>query len=508
MENISAFLEAWECHDIRRAKDLLGGLDLSSLTEKNLLEEPAARLRDSGSINKIKKRDGKGDTALHLAVREDHLNMMKCLVELDASLCNCRNKVGENPLKLAVSLGFEEAVEFLITHSSNALHYIVELNQVKLLQYLIQKEVKLSKLINQPYQPATNPPDNEEEKCPTDASSDGGDEPSESADENKNKAEEKNTRNSIADEAIVVIGDTPLHIAARNKYGQMVNLLLKVPDGNKFARNSEEMTPFDIAREVTEYHESFRIIKKLGDFSRSPKVFMYCVPQVSRKKYKNASLMVDKAYEERRNAELVVAALLATMTCAAAFTVPGGFESESDAKEDPGSPLLLSFTSFKLFIIFNCIAFFLSLFVCIMWEMSSQLTTENKMVFMTINSLVICYSFAFTAYGFMAAVYAMLERKAKTFSWVVLGSLIFISLCGVLAFARQSIHFVVKRARFHRLCGVSLLLDETAEKVWSGAEYYGLLNLLRSADEIIHDFIAGHCKFRPHREHEGSFNHV
>ncbi|XP_057867247.2 ankyrin repeat-containing protein NPR4 [Cryptomeria japonica] len=507
MENVLAFFKACEMGNIVGAKNLLEGpLDLLNLIQHktwegrtcfhmaiisgsaDLLRMLARKLRDADLINIIKEGDRNGETALHLAVRKTRVDLVKQLVELDANLCDCANKEGETPLKLAVSLVFKGAVEFLVTRTSNALHYIVELNQVKLVEYLIKKGVKLSKLINQPYQPATNPPDDEGNRA-------------------TNQTNLTN-RDTQEDQLIVRRGDTPLHIAARNKYESMVNLLLKVPDGNKFARNSEEMTPFDIAREVTEYHESFRIIKKLGDFSRSPKVFMYCVPQVSRKKYKNASLMVDKAYEERRNAELVVAALLATMTCAAAFTVPGGFESESDAKEDPGSPLLLSFTSFKLFIIFNCIAFFLSLFVCIMWEMSSQLTTENKMVFMTINSLVICYSFAFTAYGFMAAVYAMLERKAKTFSWVVLGSLIFISLCGVLAFARQSIHFVVKRARFHRLCGVSLLLDETAEKVWSGAEYYGLLNLLRSADEIIHDFIAGHCKFRPHREHEGSFNHV
>ncbi|XP_059063130.1 ankyrin repeat-containing protein ITN1-like isoform X2 [Cryptomeria japonica] len=474
MENISAFLEAWECHDIRRAKDLLGGLDLSSLTEKNLLEEPAARLRDSGSINKIKKRDGKGDTALHLAVREDHLNMMKCLVELDASLCNCRNKVGENPLKLAVSLGFEEAVEFLITHSSNALHYIVELNQVKLLQYLIQKEVKLSKLINQPYQPATNPPDNEEEKCPTDASSDGGDEPSESADENKNKAEEKNTRNSIADEAIVVIGDTPLHIAARNKYGQMVNLLLKVPGVDKLALNNEDKTPFEIARNVTEYHESFRTIRRLRGSRPGPRRFMYCAPEVSHIKYNNAMSTLNKAYEARRDAELVVAALLATMTCAALFTVPGGFNSESpsDVQHDQGSPLLVSLVSFKLFIIFDCIAFFLSLFVCTMWELSADLNTKNKRLFMNVNAMVVCLSFGFSASGFMCAVYAMLARKA----------------------------------RFDRLVGVSWFFDDIVEKVWFAAERCRLLNLCVSGEDVSEDLMTGHWKFKSHKGDDRSNN--
>ncbi|GLJ05960.1 hypothetical protein SUGI_0029140 [Cryptomeria japonica] len=264
---------------------------------------------------------------------------------------------------------------------------------------------------------------------------------------------------------IVVIGDTPLRIAARNKYEHMVNLLLKVPKVNKLARNSEEKTPFEIAREVTEYRKSFNTIRKLRGYRRGPKRFMYCAPQVSHKKYKKAMSVVNEAYEERSDVEIVVAALLATMTCSALFTIPGSFNSKSPAKEDQGSPLLLSLVSFNLFIIFDCIAFSLSLFVCIMWDMSSELTTKNKMRFMNVNSLLVCPSFGFNACGFMCAVYVMLTSKVKTFSLVVLGSLIIITLCGVLAFLHQFLDFAVKRGRAHCLCGVSLSSDEIVEKV-------------------------------------------
>ncbi|XP_059072149.1 ankyrin repeat-containing protein ITN1-like isoform X2 [Cryptomeria japonica] len=460
MENISRFFEACERGKINEAKDLLGQLELSSLIEektqdgrtclhvavisgnRDLLQALAEKLRDSGLINKIKKTDEQGDTALHLAVREDAVDLVKILVELDDNLFDCANKEGQTPLKLAVSLGFKEGVEILPI--------------------------------------------------------DGG----------EHHPEGKTPSNTEDDQPIVRPGDTPLHIAARNKYGHMVDLLLKVDDVKKFARNSEGKTPCEIAREVTEYHESFRIIRKLGDFRSKTKRFMYCAPQVSHKKYMKARSMVNKAYEERRNAELVVAALLATMTCAAAFTVPGGFNSESPVKEDQGSqgssipslnhvhddqgsPLLISHVSFKLFIIFDCIAFFLSLFVCIMWEMSSELTTGDKMMFMTVNSLVVCFSFGFTAFGFMSGVHAMLARKVETFSWVVLGSLIAITMCGVLAFIRQSVHFEVKRARLHRLCGVSCFVDDIVEKVWSLAERCGLLKLVRCGDDVSRDIISG-----------------
>ncbi|GLJ05956.1 hypothetical protein SUGI_0029030 [Cryptomeria japonica] len=225
----------------------------------------------------------------------------------------------------------------------------------------------------------------------------------------------------------------------------MVNLLLKVPGVDKLALNNEDKTPFEIARNVTEYHESFRTIRRLRGSRPGPRRFMYCAPQVSHIKYNNA--MSNKAYEARRDAELVVAALLAAMTCAALFTVPGGFNSESpsDVQHDQGSPLLVSLVSFKLFIIFDCIAFFLSLFVCTMWELSADLNTKNKRLFMNVNAMVVCLSFGFSASGFMCAVYAMLARKA----------------------------------RFDRLVGVSWFFDDIVEKVWCAAERCGLLNLSR-----------------------------
>ncbi|GLJ05943.1 hypothetical protein SUGI_0028800 [Cryptomeria japonica] len=542
MENISHFFEACERGKINEVKDLLEQHDLSSLIEdktrdgrtclhaavisgnRDLLRALAEKLRDSGLINTIKKTDEQGDTPLHLAVREDAVELVKILVELDDNLFDCANKEGQTPLKLAVSLGFKEAVEILVSHTSNALHYIVELNQVKLVEYLRRKKV-LSELINQPFQPARNPP--AKENCATNASKNEGNCATNShhvqpIDGGEHHPKGKTPSNTENDQPIVRPGDTPLHIAARNKYGHMVDLLLKVDGVEKLARNSESKTPCEIAREVTEYHESFRIIRKLGDFRGKTKRFMYCAPQVSHKKYMKARSMVDKAYEERRNAELVVAALLAAMTCAAAFTVPGGFNSESPVKgdqgspipsfnhvhDDQGSPLLISLVSFKLFIIFDCIAFFLSLFVCIMWEMSSELTTGDKMLFMTVNSSVVCCSFGFTAYGFMSGVYAMLARKVETFSWVVLGSLIAITICGVLAFIRQSVHFAVKRARLHRLCGVSCFVDDIVEKVWSLAERCGLLNLVRCGDDVSRDIISGQvlcCKPTP-QQTVGSHN--
>ncbi|GLJ05949.1 hypothetical protein SUGI_0028920 [Cryptomeria japonica] len=82
--------------------------------------------------------------------------------------------------------------------------------------------------------------------------------------------------------------------------------------------------------------------------------------------------------------------------------------------------------------------------------MSSELTTGDKMLFMTVNSLVVCCSFGFTAFGFMSAVYAMLARK-----------------------------------------------------VWCGAERCGLLSVVRSGEDVSHNLITGQvmsCSRTPEQE--------
>ncbi|GLJ05931.1 hypothetical protein SUGI_0028470 [Cryptomeria japonica] len=68
-----------------------------------------------------------------------------------------------------------------------------------------------------------------------------------------------------------------------------------------------------------------------------------------------------------------------------------------------------------------------------------------------------------------------------------------ITLWAVLAFIHQSEQFTVKRARFHRLCGVSSFFDDIVQKGWSRAERCGLLKLLRSGDDVSQDLITGHA---------------
>ncbi|XP_059067940.1 ankyrin repeat-containing protein At5g02620-like [Cryptomeria japonica] len=121
-------------------------------------------------------------------------------------------------------------------------------------------------------------------------------------------------------------GDTPLHIAARNKNIRKVESLLNIQGINKDSVNDEGLTALDIARENTEHHESHKIIRKLANYPPKGRHFLYIALKVTSQKYENVMNLVNKAYDDRRNKELVVAVLLATMSFTPAFTIPSGFQ--------------------------------------------------------------------------------------------------------------------------------------------------------------------------------------
>ncbi|PPD80371.1 hypothetical protein GOBAR_DD22689 [Gossypium barbadense] len=71
------------------------------------------------------------------------------------------------------------------------------------------------------------------------------------------------------------------------------------------------------------------------------------------------NISADINLEKTRDAHLVVAALIVTVTFAAAITVPGGFKSEEGS--DQGTPYLIHEVAFRIFVVTNALAFSLSL---------------------------------------------------------------------------------------------------------------------------------------------------
>eukprot|EP01018_Ginkgo_biloba_P008590 Gb_26479 [translate_table: standard] len=385
--------------------------------------------------------DNYGNTALHLAASRHRLDMVKKLLDLQPDLCSSLNLKKESPLHMAVKLGFPKVVDALIKrkpdcmeirseNKMNVLHLATELNQLNIVSYLVKRE-DVIKLI------------------------------SETDDD----------------------GQTPLHIATKNKNTQIVETLLKVRGVNKNVINKEGFTCLDIARENTEYYESYKILELLvNDPAVGPKPFLYKTPSVSRKKHEHCLERIKDGYAQRSNIELLVAGLLATVSFTAAFALPGGFK-------DDGTPVLIDRLSFRIFIIFDTVAFFLSLLVVLIWELRSPVSSVDMLFFMSCTSALVCSAFAFCAYSFMAAMYAMVVSKAKLLAWKLLLVGIVTSVCGNLLFAYVIVKFMLKRARMQRLLGVRRVEDKIVEFGWNCLQSIWVLDIFRWCEQKGRDIL-------------------
>ena len=127
--------------------------------------------------------------------------------------------------------------------------------------------------------------------------------------------------------------------------------------------------------------------------------------------------------------------------------------------------------------------------------MSTPITTGDKVLFLCVTNLLVCATFAFTAYGFMLAVYAMLAEKAPKLGSVVLGSCLFICICANLTFFFIVAKFMVTKARFNYLNGLfPSVTDRVGERVWKELEKWRLLDGMRNCKSECKDiFLNCNC---------------
>ncbi|TYG74961.1 hypothetical protein ES288_D04G225900v1 [Gossypium darwinii] len=123
------------------------------------------------------------------------------------------------------------------------------------------------------------------------------------------------------------------------------------------------MTPQEVYSTLhyKRYHHKEKEIKKFWEEIENDRVAEYPVHRLPTISPKNL--------EKKREAHLIVAALIATVAFAAAITVPGGLQSEKESKQDTpknesGTALLIDEAAFKAFVVTNAMAFIFS--VCVL----------------------------------------------------------------------------------------------------------------------------------------------
>ncbi|PQQ01998.1 ankyrin repeat-containing protein [Prunus yedoensis var. nudiflora] len=158
-----------------------------------------------------------------------------------------------------------------------------------------------------------------------------------------------------------VDGNTPLHLLDVSLFGTRFIGDARV---DKMAFNKENMNALDVIVADDSRNEIYleQALKKNGAESGH---------RILRKSYGgHRKLKENKGGEDRnktnnvREAHLVVAALIATVTFAAGFTIPGGYQSEKGPEQ--GFAVLSKNAAFKAFVITNTLALCMSSFSVLM----------------------------------------------------------------------------------------------------------------------------------------------
>ncbi|PPS03815.1 hypothetical protein GOBAR_AA16852 [Gossypium barbadense] len=140
--------------------------------------------------------------------------------------------------------------------------------------------------------------------------------------------------------------------------------------------------------------------------------------------------------EKERDTQLVVAALVATVTFAAAITVPGDFKGEKEL--DQGTPFLIHNAAFKAFIVTDAMAFGFSVHVLLIhYGMLHHFRSHPREKYLPFNiqsaSVFLGYAMYAMMIAFYTATYAVLKPShglAITSCFFGVGSFFFYSLKG------------------------------------------------------------------------------
>ncbi|KAF9619087.1 hypothetical protein IFM89_005101 [Coptis chinensis] len=335
----------------------------------------------------IRQADHHGWTPLHYAAYANSSGIIIQLLEFDRFLAYIPEENGMSPLHIATSKGYARVMTELIqrypdcqelpdTRGRNFLHIAVVRKEKLLIETVLIESTMTKYIINQP--------DND--------------------------------------------GNTPLHLAAIYKDYDIVKFLSEDTRVNKSTMNKEKLTPLTILETKTgpgddltcgsKYWEAIAALKSNGasqswregifkeDLQEPPTWSRPELQEMHGKYREKITQQIQKVSESH----LVVATLIATVTFAAAFALPGGYKNDGP---DEGMATLLRKTSFEVFAISNTIAMvFSSLAVCIHFVM--KLIDHDEKTHSLLIKAFLCTFVAISAMmlAFVTGTYAVLAHSS------------------------------------------------------------------------------------------------
>ncbi|CAM8926920.1 unnamed protein product [Rhodiola kirilowii] len=158
-------------------------------------------------------------------------------------------------------------------------------------------------------------------------------------------------------------GNTPLHLASLHSHPHIVSALTWDKRTQVKLLNNKGHTAIDVASQNGNDHISLRqrLTRAALKAAKTP-IRRIIEPTSSNSNQPE----ITSLFKDRVNSLLVVAALVATVTFAAGFTMPGGYNS---SEPDVGMPVMLNNVKFQIFVFFNTIAMYTAtlVIVILMW---------------------------------------------------------------------------------------------------------------------------------------------
>ncbi|XP_057854111.2 ankyrin repeat-containing protein ITN1 isoform X2 [Cryptomeria japonica] len=327
-----------------------------------------------------------GNTALHIAAGEGHQNVIEWILRVEPSMAGAQNNDGNTPLHEAARNGDPDLVGILLQYNRSCASLLNNFGETPLItacKYAHERTVnQLLEAYNDTAE-ATYEGDRDKSRrcavhvaamegrwdimeqfmskrpdCVEILGSDNKSVLQYAVEYNQFEVVKNLLANERAEKKVKLVSrdhdlfqNTALHLAAKRAVdSQLLDLLLSSPGVDVNARNDEDMTALEIASAAAQdnFHCATIIRKLKGARAIHSRLLPNTIP------------------DNIVSAHMVVASLIATVTFAAMFQIPGGIEDDKNNIHYGAAKLALH-KLFRLFVFSDSAAFITSLAVVVAW---------------------------------------------------------------------------------------------------------------------------------------------
>ncbi|KAB5534777.1 hypothetical protein DKX38_017863 [Salix brachista] len=329
----------------------------SDITEILLREKP----------HLITEADHHGRTPLYYAAFLGDCKAVGRLLELDKSIAYAFDKNGHSPLHVAAMYGHANVIkriihscpdsgELLDLNGRSVLHFAVRSGEMNVVRCVLEV-AELQCLVNQ---------------------ADNG-------------------------------GNTPLHLAAIERQTRILRWLIWDERVDHRARNENGQSVFDIDESIRETCFTYRCNIMTCIWRKLASVFNRITGKKKPPCADQEAIARIQTYKRMGNTLLLVATLIATVTFAAAFTMPGGFNNDRGPMQ--GVALLESSKRLRWFIFSDAIAMTSSIIAACIIFWGAVINDESYVYYLASATVLTCIALQSAAIAFLSGISAALPDQ-------------------------------------------------------------------------------------------------